>query len=96
MLANVQVDIPALEDLKEECFEHLGLVYEPFFIDESPDTFAYPVLSYPEKVNSLTLDKVPHIAGTLKGIKGQYLLFDGERVMNVRRHSGYRVRIDVV
>ena len=96
MLANVQVDIPALEEWKEECFEYLGSVYEPFFIDESPNTFSYPVLSYPEKVNSLTLDKVPHIEGTLKGIKGQYLLFDGGRVMNVRRHSGYRVRIDVV
>ena len=95
MLANVEVDIPALEDWKEECFEHLDPVYEPFFIDESPETFAYPVLSYPEKVKSLTLDKVPHIEGTLEGIKGQYLLFDGGRVMNVRRHSGYRVRIDV-
>ena len=95
MLANVQVDVPALEDWKEECFEHLGSVYEPFFIDESPDTFEYPVLSYPYKVNSLTLDKVPKIGGTLEGIKGQYLLFDGERVMNVRRHSGYRVRIEI-
>lgn len=95
MLANVQMDIPALEDWKEECFEHLGSVYEPFFIDESPATFEYPVLSYPDKVNSLTLDKVPKIGGTLEGIKGQYLLFDGERVMNVRRHSGYRVRIEI-
>ena len=73
----------------------MGSFYEPFFIDESPEIFAYPVLSYPEKVKSLTLDKVPHIEGTLEGIKGQYLLFDGGRVMNVRRHSGYRVRIDV-
>ena len=95
MLANMLVDIPVLEVWKEECFEHLGSFYEPFFIDESPETFAYPVLSYPEKVNSLSLDKVPQIEGTLKGIKGQYLLFDGGRVMNVRRHSGYRVRIDV-
>jgi hypothetical protein len=41
------------------------------------------------------LDKLPVFEGRLEGIKGQYLLFDGGRVMNVRRHSGYRVRIDV-
>ena len=53
------------------------------------------MLNYPDKVNSLTLDKAPNIEGTLEGIKGQYLLFDGGRVLNVRRHSGYRVRINI-
>jgi hypothetical protein len=95
MLTEVQPDEAALEDWKEECFEHLGALYEPFFIDESPEAFQYPVLEYPFKVNSLTLDKAHSIDGTLQGIKGQYFLFDGGRVMNIRRHSGYRVRIVV-
>ena len=95
MLANVEPNLSELEDWKEECFDHLGPVYEPFFIDEPPEEFVYPVLNYPDKVNSLTLDKVPNMAGTLEGIKGQYLLFDGGRVLNVRRHSGYRVRINI-
>jgi hypothetical protein len=34
----------------------------------------YPVLEYPAKVNSLSLDKTPHFQGKLTGIKGQYLL----------------------
>ena len=95
MLANVEPDCAELEDWKEECFDHLGPVYEPFFIDEPPEEFVYPVLNYPAKVNSLTLDKALSIEGTLEGIKGQYSLFDGGRVLNVRRHSGYRVRINI-
>lgn len=95
MLANVQPELSELEDWKEECFDHLGSVYEPFFLEEHPTEFKYPVLKYPAKVNSLSLDKVPHIEGTLEGIKGQYFLFDGGRVLNVRRHSGYRVRINI-
>ena len=95
MLANVEPDCSELEHWKEECFDHLGSVYEPFFIDEPPEEFVYPVLNFPIKVNSLTLDKAPNIEGTLEGIKGQYLLFDGGRVLNVRRHSGYRVRINI-
>ena len=95
MLANVEPDCAELEDWKEECFDHLGPVYEPFFIDEPAEEFVYPVLNYPAKVNSLTLDKALSIEGTLEGIKGQYLLFDGGRVLNVRRHSGYRVRINI-
>lgn len=95
MLANVVPDLSELEDWKEECFDHLGQVYEPFFIDEHPEEFMYPVLKYPAKVNSLTLDKTPHFEGKLEGIKGQYFLFDGGRVMNVRRHSGYRVLIHI-
>lgn len=95
MLTDVQPDVQALEDWKEECFEQLGATYESFFVDELPEQFTYPVLVYPEKVSSITLDKTPMIEGTLNGIKGQYLLLDGDRVLNIRRHSGYRVRIHV-
>ena len=93
MLLDVQPKTVALDDLKEECFEYLGAVYESFFIDESPQEFKYPVMTYPSKVTSLKLDKTPRIEGILQGIKGQYLMFDGGRVLNLRRHSGYRVRI---
>ena len=55
----------------------------------------YPVIQFPEKVKSLSLDKLPVIEGKLLGIKGQYLLFDGDRVMNVRKHTGYYVQIEV-
>ena len=49
----------------------------------------YPVVEFPEKVNSLTFDKDSLIEGRLQGIKGQYLLFDNNRVINLRKHNGY-------
>lgn len=92
MLQHVEPDLEELEEWKEACFDHLGLdEFESFLLDEAPRTFDYPVLNYPEKVHSVSLDKVSEIAGRLEGIKGQYLLFEGGRVFNVRRHSGYRV-----
>jgi hypothetical protein len=53
----------------------------------------YPVLEYPKKVNSVSLDKQPLVEGTLAGIRGQYLIFEGGLVFNVRSHGGYRVQI---
>lgn len=53
----------------------------------------YPVLEYPNKVNSLNLDKTSSFTGVLKGVRGQYLLFEGGIVFNVRAYTGYRVRL---
>ena len=55
----------------------------------------YPVLEYPNKINSLSLDKTPNFKGKLTGIKGQYLIFEDGTVFNVRSSEGYVVRIDV-
>ena len=53
----------------------------------------YPVSLYPTKINSLTFEKTNIIEGKLMGIKGQYLIFDYNRVFNVRSHQGYIVDI---
>jgi len=55
----------------------------------------YPVLEYPNKINSLSLDKTPNFKGKLTGIKGQYLIFEDGTVFNVRSSEGYVVRIEV-
>jgi len=52
----------------------------------------YPVQAYPEKITSLNFDKEPVVSGILKGIKGQYLIFDSG-VINLRRFSGYEVEL---
>ena len=36
-------------------------------------------------------DKQAEIEGCLAGIKGQYLIFDDNRVLNIRKHNGYRI-----
>ena len=57
-------------------------------------TLHYPVNAYPEKVSSVSFDKTRLIEGTLMGIKGQYLLLDENRVLNIRKHNGYELRFE--
>ena len=54
----------------------------------------YPVDKYPLKVKSVGFDKLPTVEGKLTGIKGQYLLFSDDRVLNIRKHSGYHVTLE--
>jgi hypothetical protein len=54
----------------------------------------YPVSEYPARVTALNLDKTPEIAGTLLGIKGQYLILDSG-VLNVRKYGGYDVSVEL-
>jgi hypothetical protein len=55
----------------------------------------FPVLNYPKKVNSLSLDKTHSFSGKLTGIKGQYLIFEDGTVFNIRSFEGYVVRLDI-
>uniref|UniRef100_UPI003217FE5D DUF2797 domain-containing protein n=1 Tax=uncultured Draconibacterium sp. TaxID=1573823 RepID=UPI003217FE5D len=55
----------------------------------------YPVEQFPVKIKSIGFDKLPKIAGTLLGIKGQYLLLDDNRVLNIRKHNGYFLRVEM-
>ena len=45
----------------------------------------------PDKINSFTLESKPEFEGILKGIKGQYLHFEGGNFINIRAHEGYVV-----
>jgi hypothetical protein len=53
----------------------------------------YPVLQFPEKVKSFSFDKEASLKGILTGMKGQYLILDNGRVINIRNHCGYQVEI---
>ncbi|MGC8802418.1 MAG: DUF2797 domain-containing protein [Bacteroidales bacterium] len=55
----------------------------------------YPVLKYPDKVVSIDLLKTPDISGTLTGIKGQYLIFSDGQTINIRKHTGFEVKLEV-
>ncbi len=54
----------------------------------------YPVDNYPVKIKSINLDKDMEFTGTLMGIKGQYWLLDGDRVINMRKYAGYDLLFD--
>lgn len=54
----------------------------------------YPVLKFPQKIKSVSLEKQGEIAGVLMGIKGQYLIFEDGTVSNIRNQSGYVIHFD--
>ena len=67
-----------------------------YFIDTNKEThLEFPVLSYPTKLKSLNLAKTPNYLGKLKGIKGQYLIFEDNTVFNVRSNEGTVVKITI-
>lgn len=68
----------------------------PYFIQSNTETnLEFPVLQFPDKVKSLNLDKTPEFKGILKGIKGQYLIFEDNTVFNIRGSEGYFVGLTI-
>ena len=53
----------------------------------------YPVISFPKNIKSVGFDKTPKVEGILTGIKGQYLIFQDDSVLNIRKHNGYFLQI---
>lgn len=47
------------------------------------------------KFASISLDKTTSFSSKLVGIKGQYLIFENANVINIRKHNGYFVEIEV-
>lgn len=96
MLQNKNVEI----DLYQERRKAIGLLtpeLKKYSVDnENILKIEYPVSMYPEKINNLSFDKSPIITGILTGIKGQYLIFDGYSVVNIRKHNGYYVKMSEV
>ncbi|MGJ5641825.1 DUF2797 domain-containing protein [Formosa sp. S-31] len=68
-----------------------------YFIEFNEETeMEFPVLKYPVKPKSLNIEKVQDYTGVLKGIKGQYLIFEDDTVFNVRGNEGMYVSITLV
>lgn len=67
-----------------------------YYIDSNKETHLdFPVEQYPEKPKSLNIVKTLEYQGVLKGIKGQYLIFEDNTVFNVRSNEGIKVQIKV-
>lgn len=94
MLTNTTTDDKDLNKLAEQLYAHVPSDLKEFIVKgEKPVQIIYPVIEYPKKVNSIKLEKETKVKSKLMGIKGQYLLFENGRVMNVRSHSGYEVKL---
>ncbi len=96
MLKNQLIEGVDLTIAKKEMIAHLPSDLQNYISEEDNITeINYPVNEYPEKVKSLSFDKLGEIAGRLWGVKGQYLIFDDGTVVNMRKHTGYMVELEV-
>lgn len=96
MLRPVQPDVNALLDLRKTLAENLPDELRPWLVaDAEPVVINYPVQAFPAKVASVQLAKVSEVAGRLVGVKGQYLIWEDGRVLNVRNHAGHHVEVEL-
>ncbi len=84
-----------LVDFRNKVSVYFPEDFKNFFRDDAEVVkLDYPYQA-PQKVNTFTLDKSPEFKGVLKGIKGQYLSFEGDLFMNVRSHEGYVIELEI-
>ena len=97
MLKNEMDDQVNLSDIKYKVQEYLPDYFQKYLTNDSNIyEFNYPVISYPVKVKSINLLKEPIIEGTFTGIRGQYIMVDQEKVLNIRNHSGYQIILNLI
>ncbi|MEX0287483.1 MAG: DUF2797 domain-containing protein [Flavobacteriaceae bacterium] len=95
MLTNAVEDEDLLE-WRSRLKQYIPEEVKEYFIEDGGETHLnFPVDQYPEKVKSLNLDKTPSFTGVLKGLKGQYLIFEDNTVFNIRANEGYYVSIGI-
>ncbi|MDG1091198.1 MAG: DUF2797 domain-containing protein [Flavobacteriaceae bacterium] len=82
---------------RNKAIDHLPKELKPYVLHENTEPLAieFPVNRYPEKVKSLNLIKEQNYTAVLKGIKGQYLIFEDDTVFNVRSNEGLVVNLSV-
>jgi hypothetical protein len=95
MLRNMQDgSIDLIEEKWQVCDELPTDLAQYWLENDEILTFNYPVAAYPSKVQSMTFDKEATISGKLVGIRGQYLYLDEQKVINLRRHTGYEIEFN--
>ncbi|RAR47750.1 DUF2797 domain-containing protein [Flavobacterium lacus] len=96
MLKNEILQVDLIQE-RIKAGNYLPQEVKEYFSDQHPNIIElhYPVLTYPKKVTSLSLDKILNFKGKLAGVKGQYLLFQDGTVFNIRTFEGYVVKIQI-
>jgi len=94
MLKNEVAENINLHEEKQKVIELLPSELRKYInTDDETTIIEYPVQQFPQKIKSIGFDKTPNIEGVLQGIKGQYLLFENDIVLNIRKHNGYFLQI---
>lgn len=81
-----------LREVVDEVRSAVADAYGPYLVDSvTPERLQYPRQpGFSVKLASLSLTADEPVGGIVRGIKGQYLLFD-HGVLNVKRWAGYEV-----
>ncbi|PKH50375.1 DUF2797 domain-containing protein [Tenacibaculum sp. Bg11-29] len=96
MLKN-DIDDENLVAWKEKLQSFIPEEAQQYIIENNKETLInFPVKKYPLKPKSLNIVKEQTYTGKLVGIKGQYLIFEDERVFNVRSNEGLVVNLNVI
>lgn len=97
MLSNKNEHIN-LQEEKDKAIELIHPEFRQYIIqNNNTNTINYPIKSYPEIIlQNINLEKTKAYKGVLVGIKGQYLIFENGDVLNIRKHSGFLIRLDII
>ena len=96
MVTNDVEDVDLIKE-KERLADFIPNEVKEYFLENNSNetNIDFPVIQYPQKITSLNLDKTPTYKGILKGVKGQYLIFEDGTVFNVRGSEGYYISLSV-
>lgn len=96
MLKSKHTDLN-LADLKRHFSEKLSPQFRPYLsINNKIESFTYPFNYQIDNFSTISFDNETTIEGKLIGIKGQYLIFENGNVLNVRKHNGYLISIELI
>ena len=94
MLKGIKMEVDLREE-KKKVLPHLPSELSPYFIKaDALKEIYFPLDNAPDKITSINLDKAPYISDIMIGIKGQYLIFQDNSVLNVRTYGGYLVELE--
>ena len=95
MLSDINNDVNLIAE-KSKAFNFLSEINKMYYYNEDLITeIKYPVIYFPKKIKSIDFDKVSFINEKLIGIKGQYLIFENGDVINIRKHEGYYIKLEI-
>lgn len=83
-----------LADFREKIKDYFPEDFKNFYSSENEMVRLDFPYEAPEKISTISLDKSPKFEGVLRGIKGQYLSFEGGTFFNVRAHEGFVVELE--
>ncbi|WGH25642.1 MAG: DUF2797 domain-containing protein [Candidatus Shikimatogenerans bostrichidophilus] len=96
---NIYINKIYLINLKKKILKYILKISKKlkkfFYKKNKIYNFIYPIIKYPKKIKNFNLLKTKKIKDKLIGIKGQYLIFSNDTVLNINNHLGYSINLKI-